>query len=509
MKRIFLAATLLALTLGASAADKVIDRKGDMYFKAYCFPRAFNEYMKDYNKTPNDSVLLRKITETVLNDENPRDTAVFFIEKYLARTTDDAEAYYMAAQAHYHALNYAKARKYLNQYESMVTDAKSKEKAQTLNSWIDNTQRMMRDTLKYSLYNLGEMVNTPNAEINPYIFPDDQTIVFSSDEKFNSADIIQYFNVKFTENVDLSWSKSKTVSGYVNTLYDEYVAGITKDQIFFSSNSSGSFNLNEAKYLGNGRFGEGLKMLAPIDRKGDECAATYTSTGDTIIFSGTTDNGKLSIYYSIRLKDKWGPVRLLPGEVNGDDSDENYPNLSRDGKRLYFCSNREGSMGGYDIYYSDLNQKTGEWGTPVQMKYPINDTYDNMTISFSSNGRYAYISSIRKGGFGSRDIYAVIFDDVAPTAAILKCFVGIKTQQRPRMLTDQPFIEVFDQSGEKVASAMLNLNTSTFILALDPGVYTLNIEADGAKPLTETIVVNEKIYDPVAIEKVYILEPEN
>ncbi len=511
MKRILLSAALLVFAVSMVSAEKVIDRKGDMYFKALCYPRAFTEYMKDYQRTPGDTVLLRKITETILNDENPRDTAIFFIEKYLARTTNDTEAYYMAAQAHYHAHHFDKARKYLSEYESRLTgkDVESqRKKASKLSSWIDNAQRMMRDTLKCKLYNLGDMINTVHSEINPYISADDKTLFFSSDEKFNSNDIIMYFNVKFSENSDLSWTKSKAVSGYVNTLYDEYVAGLTKDGIFFSTNSTTEFSLNEASYLGNGRFGEGLKMLEPIDGKGDECAATYSLTGDTIIFSGTNKNGTLSLYYSIRRNDAWGPVRLLPGQVNTENSDENYPNLSRDGKRLYFCSNREGSMGGYDIYYSDLDKKTGEWGAPVQMKYPINDTYDNMTISFSSNGRYAYISSIRKEGMGSRDIYAVIFDDVMPTSAILKCFVGIKAQQRPKMLTEQPLIEVTDESGERVASAKLNINTSTFILALDPGTYTISIDADGAKPFETSITIREKVHEDKAIEQVFILDPE-
>ncbi len=508
MKKLVLTLAMMLTIFISQAENKAPERRGDMYFKAACYPRAFNEYMRDYAKTPDDPQLLRRIVETILYDESPRDTAVFFIEKYLNIVPDDVEAYYLAAQAHYHAHNFAKAQKYLEEYSTMSNNQKTQAKADQLQSWITNAQRMMKDTLKCALFNLGEMINTPSAEINPYISPDDKTLFFSCDEKYNSTAIIKYFNIKFSENVDLSWSKSKTIGGQINTLYDEYVSGLTKDWLFYCSNIDIDFGLNQARIKGGGRCDDGEKMDYPIDTKGDEIAATLTAGGDTIIFSATTTGGKLSLFYSIKFKGEWAEARPLPGKINSELSDESYPNLSRDGKRLYFASNREGSMGGYDLFYSVLDEKTWEWGEPIQLKYPINDTYDNLTISFSSTGRYAYISSIRKEGFGNRDIYAVIFDNVLPTAAILKCFVGIRERQRPRPLTTPPFIEVRDEEDDEViAHAKLNMETSTFILALDPGVYTLHIVSSEGLPLIEQIVVDEKVYDQVAIEKIFQLEP--
>lgn len=496
----------LALAALTASAQKEMDTKGDMYFKAMCYPRAFTEYMKEYAKKPENPDLLLKIAKTVLLDENPRDTAVFFIEKYMQLESETVEAYYLAAQAHYHAHHFSKAQKYLNEYTTMATQKEDLAKADQLQSWIRNAQRMMKDTLKCTLYNLGDMINTSSSEINPFITDDDHTMIFSCDEKFNSNDIVKYFNIKYSENMDLSWTKSKAMTGNVNTLYDEYVTSASHNHIFYCNNSEKDFALYEAEYKGNGRLGDGMKMVKAINRKGDEVAATLTHGGDTIIFSTTNAQGKLDLYYSIRFKDDWGAARPLPGEVNMSESDDNYPSLSRDGKRLYFASNREGSMGGYDIYHSDLNTKTGEWGKPVQMKYPINDTYDNLTISFASTGRYAYISSIRKEGFGSRDIYAIVFDKVNPTTAIMRCFAGIKARQRPVHLTQQPKITVTDDKGKLVGQLRMNLRTSTFILALDPGKYTLQIDSPEAKPFEQEIVVEEKVYDKYSIEKVFILE---
>ena len=508
-KVLFTIAIALSANLNCTfAADEVIDARGDMYYDASCYGRARNEYFKALVKRPDDPKLLKRITQVILADENLRDTSMYFIDKYLTLNSEDVEAYYLAAQAHFYGRDFSKATKLLREYQTMVTAKADVDKAAKLMSWIENSQRMFKDTLRCKLVNLGSMVNTPSAELNPFIFCNDQTLIFTSDDRYNSGDMINYFNLKFSETSGLLWSKSKTVSGDINTLYDEYIVSISGNKILFNSNRDVQFAIYESTYRGSGRLTEGIKYKDPINMKGDEVGACLSFSGDTSIFSATTANDKLDLFYSIKKTDgKWGMPRKLPGAINIDASDENYPILSDDGKRLYFASDREGTMGGYDIFYSDYNEKTGEWGTPVQMKYPINDMYDNMTISYTSNGRYAYISSIRKGGFGSRDIYAVIFDEFEVTPAIMKYFVSIKAKPKPLPISQMPKVEVFDANGELVADVKTSLTRQTFILALDPGKYKMIITSPESKPYEEEIEVVEKVYTQDAIEKIIVLEP--
>lgn len=500
-------------TSAAFAADEVIDARGDMYYEASCYARARNEYFKAFAKRPDDPKLIKRIAEVILTDENPRDTAMFFIDKYLTLNSEDVEGYYMAAQAHFYGRDFSKAAKYLREYQAMAKNKTDIDKAAKLMSWIENSQRMLKDTMRCKLVNLGSMVNTQYAELNPFIFNDDQTLLFTSDDRYNSGDMINYFNMKFSETSGLLWSKSKTVSGDINTLYDEYIVSVNNiansTTVLFNSNRDVQFAIYESTYRGSGRLTEGIKYKEPINMKGDEVGACLSFSGDTIIFSATTANEKLDLFYSIKKTDgKWGEPRKLPGAINIDASDENYPMLTNDGTRLYFASDREGTMGGYDIFYSDLNTKTGEWGAPVQLKYPINDMYDNMTISYSASGRYAYISSIRAGGFGSRDIYAVIFDEFEVTPAIMKYSLGIKARPKPLPVSQMPRVEVYDANGELVADVKTNLTRQTFILALDPGNYTMTITSPETKPYEEDIEVVEKVYTQDAIEKIVILEPK-
>lgn len=501
----------IATNIAYSQEEDMLNPRAEAYFEAGNFNRAYAEYMRAYPKQKTNLSLLYRIAESILQIEMPRDTACYFINKFIEKEPNETEAYYMAALAYYHAHNFSKASTHINKYLTMTTNKEDISKAKKLQIWITNAERMVKNPTNIPIINLGSTINTINQEINPYIFPDGKTLIFSCDEKYNSMAMLNYFNLKVSDNLGLNWSKCKDVSGTnINTLYDEYVAGISDNNVIFCSNRDVQFSLFEAERKSKGgKFGEAKKYPEPIDFKGDEVAATLSVTGDTIIFTRTIENGLLDLYYSIKSRGSWGIPRPLPGQINQSSSDENYPSFSPDGKRLYFASNRESSMGGYDLYYSDYNEKTKEWGAPIQMQYPINDTYDNLTISHTSDGRYAYISSIRKDGYGGRDIYAIIYKNIEPTTALFKCFVGLKNgDDDPKKLTETPRITVFDETGEMVASLKVNMKKSTFLLSIGPGNYTITIDSPEAKPFKDKLVIPEKYFDKgTPISKKYILTP--
>ena len=75
---------------------------------------------------------------------------------------------------------------------------------------------------------------------------------------------------------------------------------------------------------------------------------------------------------------------------------------------MYFSSNREGSIGGYDIFYSEMDDE-GNWGEPVNIGIPINTPEDDVFFIVAGNGRFAYMSSEREGGVGMQDIWRITF----------------------------------------------------------------------------------------------------
>lgn len=502
------AAALLSLGQGAKAQ---YDAKGDEYFMSHCYEKATERYLTVFHSNKSNKAnpgFVRRITESVLRSEMVRDTARYFADLYLEFDQEDPEAYYMAAQAHFHAHDFDIALSRLDSFLVRTTTEEQMNRADKLNSWIRNAKRFMRDTLPNPLINLGEQINTKSNEMNPFIINNGHTLVFSSDDKYDRNAGISVFNIKYSDQTALSWSTAKKLNGQVNTLYDEHPSGATPSGFFFCSNENGDFELYETTYSNGGRCTNVTKMGKPINRKGSEVAGCLSATGDTLYFSGTGDNGKLDIYYSIRSHNgKWKKPRPIPGLVNREESDENYPVLANNGLRLYFSSDREGTMGGYDLFYSDFDLRKNEWGKPVHLPYPINDTYDNMTISLTEDGRYAYLSLFRPDSYGGRDIYALLLDREVPTSAIFRYTIKVKNSKNKVLdIKSQPKIEVRDSSGKIVALERVNMRTHSFLVVLNPGSYKLSIDLDGTKHYEEKIDVPERTYDAIPIEKNLMLE---
>ncbi len=508
-----LALTAIA-TLGMTvSAMAQFDVKADEYFMSHCYERATERYLQVFHADKANKAnlpLLRRITESVLRAEMVRDTARYFADLYLDMEQNDAEAYFMSAQAHFHAHDFDIALVRLDSFMVRTTTEEQLNRAEQLNSWIRNAKRFMRDTLPNPLINLGEQINTKNNEFNPYVINDGRTLVFSCDDKYDREAKLNVFNIKSSDQTALSWSPAKKFGNQINSLNDEYPSGVTPDGFFFCSNvgNGRDFALFTAKYLDNGRGTQVEKMPRPIDRKGSVVSACFTEGGDTIYFSACDKKGKLDIFYSIRsFNGTWMPPRPIPGLVNRDESDENYPMLDNNGTRLYFASNREGSMGGYDIYYSDFDFRKNAWGVPVHMPYPINDTYDNMTVSFTADHRYAYLSLFRPDSYGGRDIYALLLNHDVRTSAIIRYTVKVRnTKNKILDIRKQPAIEVRSEKGELVAIERVNMNNHSFIVVLDPGTYTLSIDLDGTKHYEEKIEIPERTYGTKAIDRKATLE---
>jgi outer membrane protein OmpA-like peptidoglycan-associated protein len=81
--------------------------------------------------------------------------------------------------------------------------------------------------------------------------------------------------------------------------------------------------------------------------------------------------------------------------------DEVNPIISPDGKRLYFGrkndpANAGGKKDDEDIWYSDWDEKTGEWGIAKNLGSPINNSQPNFMCSITPDGKNVIIGNVYK-----------------------------------------------------------------------------------------------------------------
>ena len=112
---------------------------------------------------------------------------------------------------------------------------------------------------------------------------------------------------------------------------------------------------------------------------------------------------KADIFCSQLIDGQWSKPKPLHN-VNTD-ANEMSPFLSIDGTTLFFASDRDNSMGGYDLFFSRRDRK-GEWGAPSNIGFPINTEANEICFVVDDDGSRAYLSSDRDGGFGGYDVFS-------------------------------------------------------------------------------------------------------
>jgi len=102
--------------------------------------------------------------------------------------------------------------------------------------------------------------------------------------------------------------------------------------------------------------------------------------------------------------DPWGAPRPLGPTINTA-ANEQAPRLSRDGHRLFFHSDRAGSVGGQDLYVSRRQDKRDDfaWEPAVNLGGGVNTTLDELTPDPFEDRLYFASGPI---GVGGADIYA-------------------------------------------------------------------------------------------------------
>jgi outer membrane protein OmpA-like peptidoglycan-associated protein len=106
--------------------------------------------------------------------------------------------------------------------------------------------------------------------------------------------------------------------------------------------------------------------------------------------------------YIVKENNKWSDIKIFPYNDYLSYS-MMHPALSPDGKRLYFASDRKGSIGGFDIFYCERVQKD-VWSTPVNAGSTIN-TEGFELFPYIDSDNTIYFSSDGHIGLGGLDIF--------------------------------------------------------------------------------------------------------
>lgn len=135
---------------------------------------------------------------------------------------------------------------------------------------------------------------------------------------------------------------------------------------------------------------------------------TYTTQrGDRQIFSDTVA-GKTDIFSTFRLFDQWSEPASISDAVNTSEN-ENYPFLLPDGLTLYFASDGENSIGGYDIFVTRYSSVSQGFLNPENVGFPFNSPANDYMLAIDELHDVGWFATDRNQPAGKVVVYKFVY----------------------------------------------------------------------------------------------------
>ncbi|MEN9613026.1 MAG: hypothetical protein RLZZ628_3840 [Bacteroidota bacterium] len=234
-----------------------------------------------------------------------------------------------------------------------------------------------------------------------------------------------YREVNTLKTIDEIKKKQSVVAfknlSQVNTKGSEFAPMVRGDELIFTASRKSKTYSNGLPYVGlyKVKIDKTISEMGKIEKFSDaifddernEGTPTFSPDGKTMIYArGNTGKRKdlspdMDLYIA-RYVDGSGWTE--PRYVSASDSAswDGSPAFSRDGKTIYFASNRPGGFGGLDLYRVNMDA-SGRFGNPANMGKEINTAGDEMFPYVSEDGKL-YFASDGHPGLGKLDLFLAV-----------------------------------------------------------------------------------------------------
>jgi outer membrane protein OmpA-like peptidoglycan-associated protein/tetratricopeptide (TPR) repeat protein len=363
MKNLYITLSFIALSFTVSAQNK--DTKiADKLYSRYEYVDAAKEYLKLVENDKGDAYVYKQLGDTYYNMFNQGEAV-----KWYARATEtnqDAETYYRYAQMLKAGGKYEEANKQMQKFATVApNDSRAK-------AFKENPNYVPRLLDKTKLFNVNPSdVSSDKSDFGAVLY--DNSLYFTS-ARNGARKSYGWTDEPFLDIYKADYNADGTITnaGVVTSLNSQYHDGpltmsADGNTVYFTSDSFREKTFEKDK-------ANRLKL------------------------------GRNSIFKATKSGDSWGEATMLP--FNSKEFSTSNPSLSRDGKTLYFSSDRPGSIGGVDIWKVAVNED-GTYGEPQNLGNKVN-TEGNESFPFiADDNKTLYFASAGKQGLGGYDVYQI------------------------------------------------------------------------------------------------------
>lgn len=508
---LFFCFSLIHPSIAQDDIELVLTRKyAENSFRDKDYEFALENYLVLYENDKNNIDLNYKIgicyTETTID----KSKAISYLEFVVGHNNYPVKSFYYLGRTYMYNYRFTQAVEAFYEYKMIgVSENILYESDRLIQMCYDALERInVPRNVTFEL--LGSEINTEFNEYYPFVDAENSSILFSSDRTYVEEYEEYIANVFYSDFHKGVWGTSIPLP--VNTYDKEEVVGVISGGEKIMVYTDGDYANNDIKMINRkgSKFTNAQNTDLPFDLNTDgvEMGACLSPDGNTMYFSSDRRGGRggLDIYKTTKdASGQWVAAENLGSMINTE-YDENFPSLSANGKKMYFASKGHSGIGEYDLYESTYIDSLESWTPPLNLGFPINTPQDNTTISFTEDGKTAYIAASRKEGYGKLDIYKLSFGDENKTVIMMvTLMIGSESSSIPY---SEDFLKAYgtfyDEHGNIIAQLPVE-SDGNFFGTLFPGTYNLEVKFDGySSGYTETIVIGEDKVGDFVSSTVYL-----
>ena len=487
------------------------------------YMRALEFYLKAQSFNPDNDMLNYKIGTSYLNSVQTHKCLSFFQKAFALNSHVQPDILYNLGRGYHLNYKFDEAIKQYNKYRATLSPKEASVQRKKIDKRIKECKigkKLVKKPIRVFIDNVGENINSRYADYSPLITADESMMMFTSRRSETTGEGISEQDGRYFEDIYVAykengvWFPAKNVGKPLNTKDNDATIGLSSDgqKLFTYLGSVSGGDILVSKLDGEEWSKPSGKEMKKINSDYHESAASSSFDGKKMYFVSNNPENNLGMHDIFvsdwnEKKKRWAKPQNLSNKVNSEYQEKGVF-MHPDGRTLYFSSTGPGSMGGYDIFKTEL-QDDGTWGTPINLGYPINTPGDDRFFVMSASGKHGYYATDKEGGYGAHDIYMITFlgpekppvqsteniliaSNAAPvTETFSEKTVEIQTMRltilKGKVLdafTKQPVeaeIEIVDNDKDEVITIKRsNKKTGKFLVSLPSGKnYGIAVKAPG------------------------------
>ena len=510
--RLLTISLLLIITIGANAQDdkkltkkeaKVVLEKAELNFDEKNYIEALDQFTQLYNYKPSDLYYKLMMGICYTYDPAQKSKSIEIIEQVKITNPEYNLCNFYLGKAY--AVNYQfdKAVNLFNMFLTRATqeDATQKGLAMQMIENCKNAKEILADTITQNIVkNIKYPVNSQYSEYVPVISADESVMIFTYrgikskgaediETSMGSEAYMEDVFISYKKNGD--WTEPVSIGDNINSdKHDAAIALSVDGQTLFIYKTDGGGDIYVSNLKGE-HWTKPSKVRGDVNQKNSwEGSCSLSANGKTLYFASDRDGGLggRDIYKAALQDDgSWGEVENLGPNINTAFNDD-APFIHPDNRTLYFSSEGHSSIGGYDIFSSVKDEyESGTFGAPKNLGYPINTIDDNRYFVLAADGKTGYYSGGGEESIGEQDIFKIITGKIdKPVLALLLGKVYFNDVPTGSLMN------LFKQvEGELEGTFVSNEETGKYVMALTPGIYEIEVELESGEIVSDSVRLDQ------------------